>query len=241
MLVVAILLLQAASVSAEGLCYLSFQMSDNNLHSLIVGDSVELTKSELIRDPTVTTWIFSDGSPSGPKIPGVLFDDGSPVPEDDGVRYIYWDHAMNSLARSATLGEQDSDSIDNYQAFLATAISDCVAKGRSEYMLILSSHGSGFSFGGDDDQGRRRKLMAVNQDIVTAIERALGVVEGAPEKFDLIGFNACLQGSLESLKDYQSVTRYYMGSEALVPGTGTFAFRIKLGLIPTHIFLPFPF
>ena len=193
-------------------------------HRYIVGDAEELTRSELIRDPNVTTWMYSDGSPLGNEIQGVVKMDGSPAEEDNGVRYIFWDHEKESLVLHTTLGELDSDIINSHQEFLVAALTDCVAKGMDQYLLLFSSHGSGFSFGGDYDKGsRRRKLLAVNQDIVTAIENALKEVEGAPEKFDVVAFDSCLQGSLESLQDYQSIAKYYMGSEALVPGTGKFS------------------
>lgn len=209
------------TAAPQALCYISYQMSDNNLHQYIVADAEELTRSELIRDPTVTSWLYSDGSPLGDEIQGVLNPDGTPAAEDDGVRYMTWDHEKDSLVLDDTLGELDSDNPNSHEEFLIAAISDCVSKGKEQYVLSFSSHGSGFSFGGDDvKERRRRKLLANNQDIVSAVSNALQTVQGAPEKLDVIAFDSCLQGSLESLKDYQSVTNYYMGSEALVPGTG---------------------
>lgn len=210
-----------------GICWMQYSMADNNLYSFLIGDINEMQESELIKDPSLTFWLYVDGNEGyslGTKeaIKGAKFPDGSSAPGTfSGVRYLTWDQDMEALVQTETLDELNSDTPAAVAGFLEVALADCVAKGKTEFMFIMSSHGSGFGFGGDEElPPSRRKLVQANQGIVAAIRGTLDSVEGAPDKLDLLAFDACLQASLESLKDYQPVTKYYMASEATEPGVG---------------------
>jgi len=117
--------------------------------------------------------------------------------------------------------EQDSDAGEVLQAFLLRAVTDCVAQGTQEYILVLSSHGGGYAgFGADDNAQRRSLSYQTNDSIVGAIATALSSVAGAPSKLDVLGFDACLMQSVGALDEYYSITKYYVASEATEPGHG---------------------
>ena len=100
-------------------------------------------------------------------------------------------------------------------------MTDCVAKGKSERFIAFSSHRGAFSgFGGDANTGERRRLTQSNQYIDGALVAALADVEGAPEMFDVLGFDACLMSYYTALDDYHQITKYYLASEAVEPGHG---------------------
>ena len=57
-------------------------------------------------------------------------------------------------------------------------------------------------------------------DIAKQLRTALDTTFGSGHKFDLLGFDACLMGSLFALSMYQDVTRYYVASQATEPAKG---------------------
>ncbi|KAL3912156.1 MAG: hypothetical protein SGILL_006996, partial [Bacillariaceae sp.] len=246
------LLLLAHGASAAGLCRMQYSMADNNLHSFLVRDINEMVDSQLIREPDVTTWIYVDGHPDGDlddRIKGMTYADGSIsdiLYMDRGVRYLSCDSDMGHLVVRNELPELNSDLPQQLFDFMVQALADCVDEGRTEFMLSLSSHGSGYGFGGDETLERTRRLEQANENIVTAVLSALEKVEGAPDRLDLLGFDACLQASMESLKAYQPATKYYVASEATVPGSGwaydkwtqTSAFLLGLEVVDTFVETP---
>ena len=203
---------------------------DNNLESDIRGDLSEMTKSALTQSPSTTTWVYHDSlnQESEYYIGGPLEDvynaDGTPLTENfEGSRYLRWDHDLGKLVVDITFPfELNSDLPTVLQAFIEHALTDCVAKGTSEFFLALSSHGAGFAgFGGDDNTSRRaRKLTQSNADVYTAIQGALSSVSGAPLMLDVLGFDACLMQSMDALDDFANLTKYYLASEATEPGHG---------------------
>lgn len=117
--------------------------------------------------------------------------------------------------------EQDSDNGAVLQAFLLRAVTDCVGRGTQEYILVLSSHGGGYAGFGADDHFRRRRLdYQTNDSILNAIATTLDSVDGAPDKLDVLGFDACLMQSVGALDEYNNITKYYIASEATEPGHG---------------------
>lgn len=151
--------------------------------------------------------------------------DGTPVVEkSEGSLYLHWDHSTGTMVVNASsTTELNGDDPQTLFDFLSYAMTDCVARGSTEYMLILSSHGSGmFGFGGDENTARRRRrLIQANQNIVVAVQSALDAVEGTPDKLDVLGFDACLMSAVDALDEYRNITKYYLASEAVEPGHGT--------------------
>lgn len=134
-----------------------------------------------------------------------------------------WDHDLAKMVVDRTLdGEKDGDSPDTLSTFVETGLMDCVAKGATEYFLVFSSHGSGFNgFGGDERRGDHRLAFPqTNQSILNALKTALANIVGAPDMFDVIGFDACLMQAIGAADECREVTKCLLASEAVEPGHG---------------------
>jgi len=200
-------------------------------------DNWELIQSPAIRDKTLTTWVYFDGrnyGTDGEDIKKPLRDvynpDGTPLSEkSQNSIYMTWDHSRDKMIVNYTSPtELNSDTPQIVQDFVVTAMTDCLSKGSTEYMMILSSHGAGlWGFGGDENI-KRRRLIQANFKVISALQSAItnisesGVYESVPEKFDVIGFDACLMQSVDAVDDYRNITKYYLASEATEPGHGTY-------------------
>jgi hypothetical protein len=115
--------------------------------------------------------------------------------------------------------EQDGDDPNVVFNFAVQALSDCVAKGATEYFFAFSSHGAGFwGFGGDENPDDSRPQF--NDRIVNALATALTTVPGAPSIYDVIGFDACLMQAVGAMDEYRDISRYFLASEAVEPGHG---------------------
>lgn len=221
----------STATSSNGICMMVYQMADNDLETFLQADLSEITKSSFTQSLSTTTWIYHDGLDSGdPYYTGdtlvdVYNSDGTVLTESfTSGRYLNWDHDLGKMVVNTTFSsELNSDSSAVLQAFIAYALTDCIAQGKSEFFLVLSSHGAGFEgFGGDIDNVRRlrRKLTQATASIVSAIQGALSSVSGAPSQLDVLGFDACLMQAMDALDDFAGITRYYLASEAVEPGHG---------------------
>jgi hypothetical protein len=221
--------------SADEQTSLRFRDADNNLELSIRKDLFELTQSSAVQDPSVVTWVYFDARNLGKEVDvleplqNVFNADGTPLtaPKFVDSRYFTYNHTQGKMVIDTILtGEQDSDRPETVSAFVTRALTDCVAKGATEYMMIFSSHGGGFyGFGGDDHKRRTRRLSRnlgtqSNLSILTALQNSLAAVPGAPAKLDVLGFDACLMQSADALDEYREVTKYYLASEATEPGHG---------------------
>jgi hypothetical protein len=124
-----------------------------------------------------------------------------------------------------TLAEElNGDHPDTVYQFLKAALTDCVAQGAAEYFVAFSSHGGGFlGFGGDENIRRGQRSLAQQQPndyIVTAMTQALQDVNGAPDFYDVIGFDACLMQAVGVADDYRKIAKYILATEAVKPGHG---------------------
>jgi hypothetical protein len=219
--------------SADMQTSLRFLYADNNLEVSIRNDLFELTKSSAVQDPSVVTWVYFDARNLGTDrdipepLQNVFNADGTPLtaPKFEDSRYFTYNHTQGKMVIDTILiGEQDSDRPATVSAFVTQALTDCVAKGATEYMMIFSSHGGGFEgFGGDEHQRRNRRRglgLQPNLSILTALQGSLAAVPGAPAKLDVLGFDACLMQSADALDEYREVTKYYLASEATEPSHG---------------------
>ena len=167
-----------------------FSSLDNNLEYFIREDNYELTQSDVIKDSSLTTWIYFDhrnygsGEDIFDQLENVYNSAGGELTgqKPEGSQYLTWSHPLQKMIVERNLvGEQNGDDLNVVYNFFVTALTDCVAKGSTEYMAVFSSHGGGFyGFGGDDNIAR--KLTQVNDNIVTALSAALEDVPGAPDR-----------------------------------------------------------
>lgn len=177
-------------------------------------------------------WVYFDGRNFGSgddiftPLEGVWTSDGSELLTDslsqkyEGSQYLTFDYTLGKMVVNTRLqDEQDGYDPNVVLNFAVHALSDCVAKGATEYFFAFSSHGAGFwGFGGDDNP--HDSTPQFNIQIVNALSTALTTVPGAPDIFDVIGFDACLMQAVGAMDEYRDISRYFLASEAVEPGHG---------------------
>lgn len=222
----------AVAQETPEVCFMLYMMADNDLEGFIYQDLVELYSSPALVKDNLNTWIYFDSHGGIRDYDGDGYTE-SPFPffaehDYEGAAYLKFDRTLNDFQLDKVLGETNSDSPSTVCSFVSRALQDCAANGATEYFLTFSSHGAGYGgFGGDENLGNNfgRRLIQENLDIVNALNCALDSVAGipnAPEKFDVVGFDACLMSSFLAVRDYYSITNYFLASEALEPGHGWF-------------------
>lgn len=111
------------------------------------------------------------------------------------------------------LGNRSMGKQSTLQDFLTWGVKTYPAK---KYAVILWDHGSGAQGFGYDENNLSDPSLTINE-IKGAFKAATAV---SKKKFEMVGFDACLMGNIETatcLKDYAS---YMVASEELEPGHG---------------------
>lgn len=109
----------------------------------------------------------------------------------------------------ASLGELNTGSGTTLTNFIDAAVA---ANPASHYALIVWNHGGGLSGTAWDDSS--------GNDNLTLPEMLSAVQSSSIGRFDLIGFDACLQGMVEQAWDMRSVADVVVASQELEPGDG---------------------
>jgi hypothetical protein len=110
------------------------------------------------------------------------------------------------------IGEVDMGDPQTLVDFVTWSIQRYPAK---KYALILSDHGGGWTGGFSDlDSG---SSMTFTQ-IVDSISQIQGRMGG--QKFEVMGFDACLMGMLEVYGSLYPYTNYMVASEEVIPASG---------------------
>ena len=111
------------------------------------------------------------------------------------------------------MGELDMGDPQTLIDFVTWAMQTYPAK---HYALTISTHGGGWLGNGPDETN--------NTDMLTLPEltQALTTIQAQTglDKFDLIGFDACLMGQLEVYSALMPFTQYVLASEEVIPGLG---------------------
>jgi len=197
---------------------------DNDLEPFIHKDNYELIESPAICNLRLTMWVYFNGQNYNISIEDIhepLKDmynpDWSPILEKlTFSSYMAWDHDQNKMI-------QEYLSAQTIYDFVAKAMMGCIPKGLTEFMAIFSLHGVGlFGFGGDENIACRCcKLIETNAILISTLQAALQI-DGAPTKFDVIGFDACLMQAVDTLDDFWDITKYYIVSEVVKLGHGMY-------------------
>ncbi len=110
------------------------------------------------------------------------------------------------------LGELDMGNAQTLADFIEWGIRNYPA---DRYMLIISSHGNGWAgIGPDETSGTILNLQAMQVGIRAGLD-AVGV-----DKFDIIGFDACLMAQYEVAVALAPVADYLLAAEEVIPGRG---------------------
>ncbi len=114
------------------------------------------------------------------------------------------------LTELADLGEHDQSNPEHLSDFIAWGLLQSPAP---RVALVLWNHGSGWSGFGDDDtaatSGAHMNLPVLSRAIRKGLEGA------GRQKFDLIGFDACLMAGVEVVYELRNETDYVLASEEL--------------------------
>ena len=88
-----------------------------------------------------------------------------------------------------------------------------------KYILVFWNHGGGpiGGFGSDQINSYNQKNSLCTNDIKIALESS---VEILGQKFELIGFDACLMASFEIISAIKNTCNYYVASEEIEPNGG---------------------
>ena len=134
----------------------------------------------------------------------------------DTRRYlITQDNDLNTISSPVVqnLGEVDTSDPQTLVDFVTWAIQNYPAK---KYALILSDHGGGWT-GGFTDMSSSSSGMSL-PEIGTALEQIrqnTGI-----EKFEMLGFDACLMGQIEVFGSLYPYSNYMIASEEVIPSYG---------------------
>lgn len=112
-----------------------------------------------------------------------------------------------------SIGEADMGDPQTLVEFATWAIQNYPAK---KYALILSDHGGGWT-GGFTDKSAPNSGLSI-PDMITALEQIrqnTGI-----DKFELIGFDACLMAQIEVFGSLYPYSNYLVASEEIIPGYG---------------------
>jgi hypothetical protein len=130
--------------------------------------------------------------------------------------YVTQDDDMSAIASEELedLGESDMGDPQTLIDFATWAIQSYPA---DRYALILSDHGAGWPGGWNDpdpQEGSELKLWEISSAIETTLANT-GV-----EKFDLLGFDACLMSQLEVYAAVYPYAHYIVASQETEPSLG---------------------
>jgi hypothetical protein len=116
---------------------------------------------------------------------------------------------VSSFAGFETLGELNTGAAATLTDFIDWAAETSPA---DHYALVIWDHGGGLSGTCWDETS--------NGDNLTANELRNAIARSTVDRFDLVGFDACLQGMVEQAWDLADLAEVLVVSEELIPGTG---------------------
>ncbi len=128
--------------------------------------------------------------------------------------YVTRDEDLNHLNSQIvqSLGEVDMGNPQTLVDFVTWSIQNYPAK---KYALILSDHGGGWTGGFSDLSSNSNLSMAEISDSVAQIQQSMG-----GQKFEIIGFDACLMGMVEVYGSLYEYSNYMIASEEVIPAAG---------------------
>ncbi|BEP17321.1 hypothetical protein PYJP_06730 [Pyrofollis japonicus] len=186
--------------------------ADNNLEPNAFLDVEELEKIGSTQDIKVV--FILDRSPKNYEAQAAAYIPGIEAYGDwSGTRiYLAARHPGPGIGSKLLkdLGEVDMGDPSTLRAFVEYAVEMFPAE---HYMLVLWNHGSGFGVAYDDSSGGD----GLTLDELRSVLEQLGA-EGI--RFDIVGFDACLMATLETLSSVAGLTDYVVASEELEPGYG---------------------
>jgi hypothetical protein len=122
------------------------------------------------------------------------------------------DHITSPVVQS--VGEVDTGNPQTLIDFVTWAIQNYPAQ---KYALIMSDHGGGWTGGFSDMSAASYSDLSI-PEIASSIEQILQ--NTGIDKFEMIGFDACLMGQIEVFGSLYPYSNYMVASEEVEPGYG---------------------
>ena len=113
-----------------------------------------------------------------------------------------------------SVGEVDTGNPQTLIDFVTWAIQTYPAK---KYALIMSDHGGGWTGGFSDMSASSYSDLSI-PEIASSIDQVRQIA--GIDKFELIGFDACLMGQIEVFGSLYPFSNYMVASEEVIPGYG---------------------
>jgi hypothetical protein len=185
---------------------------DHDLSNALLSDLAEMASARL--SPAVQLLVFADWDASR-----TIAGDASYFPA--GAIWYRVRGQGHALERFEEGGELDFDD----PAVLTAAVSRAFAEFPSERRgLVLWDHGGGWAvgFGGDSQDGTRRKAPGLATDQVAAAIQA-GLQRAGltgKQRLDFLSFDACLMGGAESISAFSDLSQVYLAEAELDYGDG---------------------
>ncbi len=128
--------------------------------------------------------------------------------------YITQDADLNQVTSPVVenIGEADMGNPQTLLDFITWTIQKYPAK---KYALIMSDHGGGWTGGFSDLQSGSSLSMPQIVSVVEQVQQSMG-----GQKFEIIGFDACLMGMVEIYGALYPYSNYMVASEEVIPSTG---------------------
>ena len=110
------------------------------------------------------------------------------------------------------VGEADMGDPRTLVDFVTWSIQKYPAK---KYILIMSDHGAGWAEGFSDLSSNNRLSLPEITNSIAQVQQSMG-----GQKFEIIGFDACLMGMMEVYGSLYPYSNYMIASEEVVPAMG---------------------
>jgi hypothetical protein len=189
--------------SGEGWTILQYQMADTNLEEPMMADLEEMTEV---------------GSQEGLNLVA-LVDRSAEETDQDLLNIPNWEGAKRlgvdagGFTEQEDIGDLNMGDPATLTEFIATGIQENPA---AKYALIVSDHGASWPGVGPDDSS--------GGDVLTLDEISTGIADGLEQagldRFDLLGFDACLMAGYEVASTLAPVADRMVASSELEPGHG---------------------
>ena len=124
-----------------------------------------------------------------------------------------WLVQKNDIKLVKTLGNLSMGKQSTLQDFLVWGVKNYPAK---KYAVIMWDHGSGARGFGYDENNLSDPSLTI-KEINGALKAATAT---SKQKFELVGFDACLMGNIETATGVKDYASYMVASEELEPGHG---------------------
>ncbi|HEX7130994.1 MAG TPA: clostripain-related cysteine peptidase [Iamia sp.] len=189
--------------SGEGWTILQYSMADTNLEEPMMADLVEMTEVGTQEGLNIVNLVDRSAEETDQDLLN--------IPDWAGAKVLQAD--AGAFTELEDLGDVNMGDPAVLADFIATSVADNPA---AQYALIVSDHGASWPGVGPDDSS--------GGDVLTLDEISTGIADGLEQagldRFDLLGFDACLMAGYEVASTMAALADRMVASSELEPGHG---------------------